>query len=274
MAEMHKKHEIKEEHHEHNEHRKAKCHSFVWVLLVVAVILLIIVQVQIISLNKTLKDYGLVTGKIKVKTPAGQQAPAGAPSIDFYVMSYCPYGNQAEEGIAPVYKELAGKANFNPHYVIYSNYQGGGSKYCIDAASKYCSMHGNQEMNEDVREMCVNKYMGVGSWFDFALAMNSKCSSSNADTCWEAVASGLGLDTAKIKKCAADEGLALAETELQLDAANQVSGSPTIFINGNAYNGGRAAADFLSALCSAFTVKPAECANVVASTATAASGNC
>ncbi len=273
MVEEHRKHEEHhEEHHEH--HGKAKHHGFMWVLLVVVIILLVIVQVQISSLNKTLKDYGIVTGKINVNTPSGQAAPAGAPRIDFYVMAYCPYGNQAEEGIAPVYKQLAGKANFNPHYVIYSNYQGGGAKYCIDPASKYCSMHGAQEMNEDVREMCVNKYMGVGKWFDFALAMNSKCTAQNADTCWEAVASGVGLDTAKIKTCAANEGLTLAEAELQLDATNKVSGSPTIFINGNAYNGGRAAADFLSALCAAFTVKPAECANAVASTPAAAAGNC
>jgi glutaredoxin len=129
-------------------------------------------------------------------------------------------------------------------------------------------------MNQDVREMCVNKYMGVGSWFDFALAMNKQCTAQNADTCWEAVATGLGLDVAKIKKCQTEEALTLAEAELQLDTQLSVRGSPTIFINGKSYSGGRAPADFLSAVCNEFTVKPTECANAVQSTATAAAGNC
>jgi len=268
MAEKH------EEHHEHHEHHKNGKNGFMWVLFVLVIILLVVVEFQLIGLNKTLKEYGLVTGKIKQGTAVEQPAPAGAPVVDFYVMAYCPYGNQAEEGLAPVYEQLKGKATFNPRYVIYSNYQGGGPNYCIDPESKYCSMHGVQEMNQDIREMCVNKYMGVGKWFEFALAMNDKCTSSNADTCWEAVASGLGLDTAKIKTCQADEALTLAAADLALNTQLNVRGSPTVFINGVSYSGGRAPADFLSAICNVFTVKPAECANAVAATAATASGSC
>ena len=55
----------------------------------------------------------------------GVTAGDNKPQIDFYVMSYCPYGNQAEEAIEPVYNLLKNKADFKPHYVFYSNYQGG-----------------------------------------------------------------------------------------------------------------------------------------------------
>ncbi|MBU1975201.1 MAG: GILT family protein, partial [Nanoarchaeota archaeon] len=82
------------------------------------------------------------------------------PQIDFYVMSYCPYGNQAEEAIEPVYQALKDNAIFNPRYVWYSNYQGGGPNYCLDAESKYCSMHGIQEANQNIRELCVNHQYG------------------------------------------------------------------------------------------------------------------
>lgn len=181
------------------------------------------------------------------------------PQIDFYVMSYCPYGNMAEEGIEPVYQLLKDKAEFNPHYVIYSNYQGGGKQYCLDDESIYCSMHGIQELNQDIRELCVDKYMGIDKYFKFVLEMNKKCTASNADTCWEAVAKSLGLDTAKIKACEKDEGEALAANELKLNKALGVSGSPMVFIEGEAYNGGRAPADYAAALCSGFDTEPKEC---------------
>ncbi|MBU2561597.1 MAG: GILT family protein [Nanoarchaeota archaeon] len=181
------------------------------------------------------------------------------PQIDFYVMSYCPYGNIAEEAIEPVYQLLRDKAEFNPHYVIYSNYGGGGPQYCMDAGSKYCSMHGVQEMNQGIRELCVDKYMGIDAYFKFVLEMNRKCNYQNADSCWEGVAKSLKLDTAKIKECEASEGETIAAAELELNKALGVQGSPTVFVEGAAYNGARAPAGYAQALCAGFETAPGEC---------------
>ncbi|MBN2052139.1 DsbA family protein [Candidatus Woesearchaeota archaeon] len=195
------------------------------------------------------------------------------PQIDFFVMSYCPYGNQAEEGIEPAYQLLKDKAIFNPRYVIYENYGGGGANYCIDSG-KLCSMHGIQELNQDVRELCVNKHMGIGKWFEFALAMNSECTYQNADTCWEAVATKLKLDVAKIKKCQADEAVALLTAEKALGDKLGVSGSPTVFIDGEAYNGGRTPENYKTALCEKYDAAPNECSTNLGATSSTASGSC
>jgi predicted DsbA family dithiol-disulfide isomerase len=202
------------------------------------------------------------------------------PQIDFFVMSYCPYGNQAEEGVEPVYQLLKDKALFKPHYVIYENYGGGGPNYCIDN-NKLCSMHGIQELNQDVRELCANKYMGIGKWFEFVLAMNKACSAANADTCWEAVAKNLGLDVDKIKTCQEKEAVALLTAEKTLGDALKVSGSPTVFVDGDSYSGGRTPEAFKTALCAKFDKAPAECstklagANATTTTAAAAAtGGC
>lgn len=184
------------------------------------------------------------------------------PQIDFFVMSYCPYGNQAEEAIEPVYRILKDNADFNPHYVIYSNYGGGGPDFCLDEGNKYCSMHGIQELNQNIRELCVNKYLGTDKFFDFILVMNKECNSGNADTCWEPVAEKLGLDTAKIKACEKDEGLAMAKEELRLTTVYAVSGSPTVFIDGESFAGSRTAAGFQKGLCDKFDTPPAECDNI------------
>lgn len=185
------------------------------------------------------------------------------PQIDFFVMSYCPFGNQAEEGIEPAYQLLKDKALFKPHYVIYENYQGGGADFCIDSG-KLCSMHGIQEVNQDVRELCVNKYMGIGKWFEFALAMNKKCTSQNADSCWEAVAKELKLDTAKIKDCQSKEAVALLTAEKALGDKLKVSGSPTVFVDGNSYSGGRTPEAYKIGICAAFETVPTECSTKLA----------
>jgi hypothetical protein len=193
------------------------------------------------------------------------------PQIDFFVMSYCPFGNQAEEGIEPAYQLLKGKADFKPHYVIYANYQGGGADYCIDSG-KLCSMHGIQEVHQDVREICVNKYMGIDKWFAFALAMNKQCTAQNADSCWEAVATGLSLNTTQIKDCEAKESVALLTAEQALGNTLKVSGSPTVFVDGNSYSGGRTPDEFKTGLCAAFDTQPAECSTKLAGPAATDAG--
>ncbi|MFH1072811.1 MAG: hypothetical protein V1743_05260 [Nanoarchaeota archaeon] len=192
------------------------------------------------------------------------------PQIDFFVMSYCPYGNQAEEAIEPVYQSLKGKADFIPHYVWYGNYKGGGSTYCIDKDSTYCSMHGIQEAHQDIRELCVARDYGMDSWFSFAIAMNKQCTSQNADSCWENVAKSLKLDTTKIKKCQDTDGISLAQKDKALGDKLGVQGSPDIFIEGEGFSGARTAAGYQTALCKAFDTAPAECAQALQEPASAA----
>ncbi|MFC1722505.1 DsbA family protein [Nanoarchaeota archaeon] len=181
------------------------------------------------------------------------------PQIDFFVMSYCPYGNQAEEGIEPVYRLLGDKADFNVRYVIYSNYGGGGPEYCYDEDDQYCSMHGIQELNQNIREKCVQNHMGTSDMFDFMLAMNTECNYQNADTCWEGVAEDLGLDTSVIEKCEKDEALTYLEEDKELNELLGVRGSPSVFVEGKAYNGGRDALGYAQALCAGFENAPVEC---------------
>lgn len=181
------------------------------------------------------------------------------PQIDFYVMSYCPYGNIAEEAIEPVYQLLKDKADFNPHYVIYSNYQGGGPQFCLDEQSRFCSMHGVQEMSQGLRELCVAKHIGMDAYFEFVLEMNKKCNYQNADTCWEDVAESLELDTEKIKSCESDEWEDILSKDLALNAALGVQGSPTVFVEGEPYAGARTPSGYAHSLCAGFDTVPGEC---------------
>ncbi len=184
------------------------------------------------------------------------------PQVDFFVMSYCPYGNQAEEGLVGVLDLLGDKVELKPRYVLYSNYGGGGPSYCIDEANKYCSMHGIQELNQNIRELCVQDEYGIQGWFDFAIEMNTKCTYQNADTCWTAVAEGLGYDTGAITACFDANALAYCQQDFELAQLFGARGSPAVYIDGEQFEGGRTASAYAAAICAKFDTPPEECNNI------------
>lgn len=199
---------------------------------------------------------------------------AEAPNVKLFIMSFCPYGNQAEELMALVVELLGNKVNIEPHYVVYSNYGGGGPNFCLDEENKYCSMHGIQELNQGVRELCVYKYQKDKFW-DFLKEINKNCSSQNADTCWETVAQNMGIDVQKIKDCQENEALNLLATELSLNKKYGVGGSPQLFINDVEYKGQRSSDAYKSAICSAFEEPPEECEQALNSSGNSVpSGGC
>lgn len=177
------------------------------------------------------------------------------PQIDFFLMSYCPYGNVAEEAIEPVYTALGEAANFKPRYV-FSKTSNPNENKC---RGEYCSLHGRVELNQDLREMCVYEKYGTREWFDFVMEMNKECNYENADECWEAVAEGLGLDTGMISECEEEEGERMLAEEYELNKLLGVTGSPTVFIQGKKYSGPRSAEGYQYALCQEFDDMPEAC---------------
>lgn len=205
--------------------------------------------------------------------PTGNIPKADKANVKFFTMSYCPYGNQAETGLIPVYNLLKDKVAWEPHFIIYANYQGGGPTYCIENGS-YCSMHGVQELHEDIRELCIWKYETHDKFFSYLGDVNTACTSQNVDTCWEAVAAKHSIDTTKVKTCQADEGVALVKAEFEADAKYGAQGSPYVLVNDAEYQGGRAPEDYKNAICAAFNSPPAECSQSLGSGSAAATGGC
>lgn len=190
-----------------------------------------------------------------------------------FVMSYCPYGNQAEELMMDVVNLLDDKADIELHYVIYSNYGGGGPNYCLDENDKYCSMHGIQELNQDIRELCIQKYQKDKLW-DFIEEVNVACNYQNVDSCWGSVAQSVGVNVDMVKECEREEALALAEQELQLNKKYGISGSPQLIINEIEYTGLRTAEAYKSAICEGFNNPPEECSQVLSGGASSSTGGC
>jgi hypothetical protein len=215
---------------------------------------------------------------------------ADKPELDIFVMSFCPYGNQAEVTAAPIVNLLKDKASIKLHYVFYSNYgdPAQASQYCYDKDRKYCSMHGIQELNQGVRELCVAKYQPDKFW-SFVKNINDGATAQDVDSKWEAIATGIGINTQKIKDCYKTEAESILKSEVELTSKSYpvsdpsqhnkateatIAGSPTFVINGTIYDGARTSEDVKVAICSAFNTQPAECQQTLTSTSTAAAGSC
>ncbi len=211
---------------------------------------------QLFDMNKELPKPELPEEK-----PAKEVTKSDKPVVQLFVMSFCPYGIQAEKGIFPVIELLKDKIEFVPHFIVNVDNDSVGS------------LHGEKEANEDIRQACIWKYQ-KDKWWDYVLYVDNNLSLNDIDTKWKDAAEAAGVDTAKIETCAEDEGLDLMKAQEILSTAYGVSGSPTLIINEGTYNGGRDAEAYKQGICSAFNTAPAECNQTLESAAANASGNC
>ncbi len=181
------------------------------------------------------------------------------PNLDLFVMSFCPYGRLAEVSTSPIKDMFDKTANITVHYVLYPKemYQGREDKYCI---GNYCSMHGVNEVKEDTRQLCMQKYYPNKFWdYIGQIASNFTYSADTINETWKPLAENLGMNTTKIEECAENEGQQMLENEQQLDKKYGVSGSPTFIINGEKWGLSRTPEGIRWALCQAFKNKPSEC---------------
>lgn len=184
------------------------------------------------------------------------------PKVELYVMSYCPYGNQAENAMKDVIYLLEQEVAFEPVYII------------SGSAGNYKSLHGAAELNEDIREKIIfNKY-GEKKWMDFVYYTNMNCTLSNIDTCWKDAAEATGVNVEEVEAEYNANFNALADAEVAKVNAAGVSGSPTIKMNGVTYSGGRTAESYKSWICTGFLDSPGDCTQLLNETAVASSGSC
>ncbi|RJR23427.1 hypothetical protein C4578_04305 [Candidatus Microgenomates bacterium] len=278
------------------------------------------------------------TGETKVVNEPSENSPQNQntasfepkkndkPDVKFFVMSFCPYGNQAEEGLEPVYQLLKDKVNWQPRYIVndqkssceqscsYKVFNTEAEARCKEAinnkqvsdmetckkyfpyesadeclkkecaglkAGTYTSLHGQQELNQNVREICALAQTRLAStvnaldkWWKFISLVNTNCSDKDADTCWTKQAEEAGLNTSQIASCVQSQTKELLDKEIAESTKYNAQGSPTVYINDTLYNGGRSPEDYKKAICLAFENPPEECQTVLGSETAPSSGGC
>lgn len=173
------------------------------------------------------------------------------PTVELFVMSYCPYGTQTEKGILPVVNLLKDKIDFKIRFVYYA-------------------MHGQKEIDEQLRQYCIQKEQG-DKFIAYLSAFLEKGDSDAALT-------KAGIDKTKLDACikATDTEFKITENyndkstwlsgnyplfniDKELNDKYEVGGSPTLVINGAEAQSNRDPASLLKTICSAFNNAPAEC---------------
>jgi hypothetical protein len=215
--------------------------------------------------------------------PEPEGYPTSAePQVMLFVMSNCPYGNQAENGIVEAVSLLEEGIAFEPVYIIYDEtihpaYSGESEECYLDSENvTYCSMHGKYELDQGIREKMVFNRYGEAKWAEYAVAVNAQCFDTGADieTCWKTTAESLEIDAQEIEDNFEAEKFVILSREKNLTFSMQQFGSPGLFINGAEYSGSRSSEAFKTAICSAFETEPEDCTTELSEAAAAASGSC
>jgi hypothetical protein len=205
-------------------------------------------------------------------TPAPVEVPkTDKASAQLFVMAFCPYGIQAEAAMEPVANLMGAVSNITVHFIASV------SGTTPDSVS---SLHGPVEAQEDLRQVCIMKYYNQTTFWKYVMPINNNCSNLRSNTtaydaCWKDAATKAGIDVSKIDACSTgSEGVNLLKADESLTTQYGISGSPTLLINGVAYNGERTPDAYKQAICSGFNTEPSLCSQSLNATAAAASGNC
>lgn len=209
---------------------------------------------QITASKNATSTTGATSATADTATAGGQSGQVttqtNKPSIELFVMSYCPYGTQIEKGILPVLAALGNKIDFQLKFVSYS-------------------MHGPKELAENLNQYCIEKNQPD------KLPDYLKCFLTAGDSA--SCVTSVGINKSKMDTCVAATDkqykvTANANNNVNYQgsypsfpiysADNQkynVAGSPTLVINGQQVESGRDSASLLKTVCSAFNKQPNEC---------------
>jgi predicted DsbA family dithiol-disulfide isomerase len=184
---------------------------------------------------------------------AASSAKTSGPKarITVHVMSKCPYGVEAENGLQPVIDDLGDRVELNLDFIA------------REENGTFTSLHGQPEVEGDLYQLCAIKQAPEPRKFmAFIGCQNQDLRAIPGN--WQKCASSSGLDASKLSACATgDEGKQLLRASIKRSQEANAAGSPTIYIAGRLYEGGRSPKDFLRATCEQMPVpKPKACAEL------------
>ena len=120
---------------------------------------------------------------------ASRVARMGKPTLELFVMSYCPFGVQAEEKIIPIVKQFGDKIDFKLRFIAREK-----ESPSPQDITPFTSLHGYPEVAENIRQLLIAREY-PDRYLDYILCRGKKLEKS-----WEDCAEKLGMDVAKIQQ--------------------------------------------------------------------------
>lgn len=194
-----------------------------------------------IDLNKTIAQPA-------TSTPAAPKTleKRERPDVKLFVMTYCPYGLQMQKAILPVWQLLEKKADIGVYFVAYL-------------------MHGKEEMDENLRQYCIQKeqkekYLDYLACFTVS-GKTTECQQKSAINQDKLKACVEQTDKEfKISEQFTEKGFPPFNIHSELNKKYGVQGSPTLIINDVEVSpSSRSPEAVKQKICEAFLTPPPEC---------------
>jgi hypothetical protein len=170
--------------------------------------------------------------------------------LELFIMSKCPFANKVLQALRPVVAGMGDNLDLDVRYIV------------GEADGGFSSLHGAQELEGDLLHLCARDVGTRQQWIDFVFCLSENW--REIPEGWEGCADRAGLDTAQMSRCYEGErGQELLYVSFAKTSQKKVTGSPTIFIADEIYNGGRSETSFARAICAAFEgPEPAYCEGI------------
>lgn len=135
--------------------------------------------------------------------------------IQLFIMSDCPYGKKAVEGLKEAVDNFGASMNFDIHYIA------------GESGDSFNSLHGQYEWEENVRQLCA-KELAPETYFDYVY-----CRSVNGikGVDWKSCATSSGIDVDAMQSCFDGQGKDLLREDIKIANALGIGASPTWLAN-------------------------------------------
>lgn len=167
------------------------------------------------------------------------QASGDQVELTMHIMSQCPYGAKVVNAITPVARKMGNSLKLNLEYIG------------RERDGELTSMHGESEVQGNKLQLCVHEHGSREQWLDFLDCQNENY--RRIPQGWERCAEQANLEVGTIRTCyEGEESTELLRASYERSTKAGARGSPTIFVNGERYSGGRSEQAFARALCAQF----------------------
>ena len=151
------------------------------------------------------------------------------PEVELFVMSYCPYGVQAEQELLPFFEKYGNTIDFKLRFIVGKEEV---SEEKTSEQAEFTSLHGEPELIENKRQMVIAE-LYPDKLFDYLL-----CRADHLEEAWVNCAKDVGLDASKVTQAVEAEKVTLGLVEeIQRTKELNIKGSPTLVIDGRIIDG-------------------------------------
>ena len=152
------------------------------------------------------------------------------PEVELFVMSYCPYGVQAEQELLPFFEKYGDTIDFKLRFIVNEKEK---SAENSSGHIEFTSLHGESELIENKRQMVVAE-LYPDKLFDYLL-----CRADHLQEAWVNCAKEVGLNVGRIAEAVETKKITLdLIEEIQRKEELNIKGSPTLVIDGRIIEGG------------------------------------